>query len=73
MRPKAALLAENDGIARAIVCEQLDIADLPNEFVMTKHGYPVRYLNDVWTLFDQTAQPILQFLAICCRHMIEFS
>ena len=68
MHPKVALLAENDGIARAVVCEQLDIADLPCEFVMTKHGYPVRYLNDVWSIFDQNAQPVLQFLAMLTSH-----
>ena len=68
LRPKAALLAENNALVRALVCEQLNISDLPEDFVLCKHGYPVRYLGNVWTLFDRNAEALRQFLALLETH-----
>ena len=68
LKPKVALLAENNSLVRALVCEQLDIADLPDDFVRCKHGYPVRYLSNVWTLFDRNAEALRLFLALLTAH-----
>ena len=68
MQPKTALLAENSQVVRALVCEQLDIADEPNSFLVCKDGFPVRYLKDVWSLFDEQAAALLQFISMLDPH-----
>jgi len=68
LTPKALLLAENLPTVRALVCEQYDIPDDPSKFHICKHGIPVRYLGDVWIIFDKQAEALLQFLALLQPH-----
>ena len=63
-KPTAVLLAENDSTLRALVADHYGIDTSEATWQDSKAGCPIRYLSNVWTLFDDQANALKEFLTL---------